>query len=77
MEKKVEKVSVKVKAIAEGYYQNRIIRVGEEFTYNGGLNAKGTLPLWVESLEKEVKKKADKKEAKVELMDPSALQSVV
>ena len=43
-------VECEVKAIAEGYYQNKIVRPGEKFTYRGGLNRVGSLPLWVEAL---------------------------
>lgn len=47
-----EKVSVKVKAIHKGYYNDRIINEGEEFTYVGTLSSKGNLPMWVTPLEK-------------------------
>lgn len=45
-------VKVKVRATSEGYYGDRIIRIGEEFVYEGALNRQNKLPLWVEALEK-------------------------
>lgn len=55
MKNKVEiiHVSVKVRAIEVGHYNGDIVPVGKEFTYNGGLNRKGTLPLWVEALDED------------------------
>jgi hypothetical protein len=62
----MENVSIKVKAIAPGYYRGRIIEVEEVFQYEGGLNAKGKLPLWVEAMEKLAEPKKAKVEKKVE-----------
>lgn len=49
---------VDVVAIAQGYYNNRIVYPGQKFQYNGGIkkNRKGeyVLPLWTE-IDKSVK----------------------
>lgn len=46
------KVSVKAKAIDEGYYKNRIVRINEVFDFEGEFekNAEGefVLPSWME-----------------------------
>lgn len=55
---KVILVTVPMIAIADGYYQNRIIKAGEEFIYHGGLNRKNGLPLWAEPKDPEAAEKA-------------------
>jgi hypothetical protein len=81
---KIILVSVHVKAIEVGYYNNQIIPVGTEFIYKGGLNRAGGLPLWVEPIDKkeaekivaEAKAKAaleDKKDAAPALNDNQAV----
>jgi hypothetical protein len=69
-EKKVETVKVQVVATDMGYYNNRIIRAGEKFTYEGALK-NGKLPLWVS--------KAGSKKAKVEVIeeDDSEVSDIV
>lgn len=51
MKQEIVKVSVKVRAIDDGYFGSRIIKAGEVFQYTGALNH-GRLPQWVEALEK-------------------------
>lgn len=63
MDKTVQ-VSVKMVATSEGYYLGRIIRIGEEFLYEGGLNNRGNLPMWADPLDADWDKKA-KVKAKV------------
>lgn len=55
---KIIMVSVLMVATSEGYYKNRIIRVGEQFLYEGGLNRKNELPLWAEPVDAEAAEKA-------------------
>lgn len=50
--KKEIKVSVKLKAISDGYYKGSVIKAGEIFQYEGGLNRSNGLPLWTEPAEK-------------------------
>lgn len=61
MSKAIQLVSVMMVATSEGYYKNRIIRVDEEFLYQGGLNRMGGLPIWADPLDKDWKAKLDKK----------------
>lgn len=67
---KEEVVSVKVTAIATGYYKGRVIREGEKFLFEGKLN-NGKFPLWVKTPEeyKPTKKALKKPVVQTEVED--------
>ena len=69
---KEETVSVKVTAIATGYYKGKVIREGEKFLFEGKLNH-GRFPLWVKTPDeykpaKKASKKAEKQSEVEDLM---------
>lgn len=64
--KKIEALTVKVKVRANdmGYYKGRIVNIGQEFIYEGGLNRSGGLPRWVDVIDENFKMPKAKAPAK-------------
>ncbi len=77
MKKEIVNVSVEMIATSEGYYSNRIIRVGEKFQYKGGLNRSGGLPIWADPVDANWNKKVEVKEVVAPLLPPADLSAPV